>query len=215
MITPRPTEGRRSRRLPSSFSSQSRELPLLELHFSPVLTAHVDEADELCLHLLSLHSAGRLERVGFDIEWSVTYVRNAAPRNVATVQIASHGGCIIFQLARMRGVFPKALAQLLELPSLVKVGVGIGNDGTKLRADYGVRAAGLLDLSAAASLVLPDGVRSWSLAELCERTLGGRLCKSNELRCSDWEAQLSYEQIRYAALDAWAAVPPYRKPVAS
>ena len=71
------------------------------------------------------------------------------------------------------------------------------------RTDFGVCSSGLLDLGALASLVLADGVRSWSLAELCERVLNKALSKSNQLRCSDWEASaLSAEQALYAAKDA-------------
>ena len=86
--------------------------------------------------------------------------------------------------------------------SLVQAGVGISNDALKLRRDYGLRCAGLLDLSQLAARALADGARPWCLAELCERVLRRRLRKCAELRTgSNWAAaQLTAEQLECAAL---------------
>ena len=84
----------------------------------------------------------------------------------------------------------------------VQAGVGISNDALKLRRDYGLRCAGLLDLSQLAARALADGARPWCLAELCERVLRRRLRKCAELRTgSNWAAaQLTAEQLECAAL---------------
>lgn len=114
--------------------------------------------------------------------------------------------------AARRARLPPSLRRLLEDPEILKVGVGISSDGLKLRADFGVQCAGLLDLSRLAALVLPHGHRPWSLAELCERVLGKQLQKRRAIRCSNWEAALlSPEQLEYAALDAWASLEVYRQ----
>lgn len=42
-----------------------------------------------------------------------------------------------------------------------QAGVGISNDALKLRRDYGLRCAGLLDLSQLAARTLADGARPW------------------------------------------------------
>ena len=108
---------------------------------------------------------GECTELGFDIEWQVTFVTNAAPRKAATVQLAAARSVLVLQLSEMRG-FPAALAALLEDATLPKLGVGISNDGLKLRRDYGVRCAGLVDLSPLAGRALADGARPWNLAEL-------------------------------------------------
>ena len=61
--------------------------------------------------------------------------------------------------------FPPGLAALLQDPSLPKVGIGISNDAFKLRADYGVVCAGLVDLSQVVAAALPKGARPWSLVK--------------------------------------------------
>ena len=88
--------------------------------------------------------------------------------------------------------------------------MGISNDALKLRRDYGLCCAGLLDLSQLAACALADGARPWCLAELCERVLRRRLRKCAELRTgSNWAAaQLTAEQLECAAhLQAAACSP--------
>ena len=198
---------RPKRTLPSSIGAPST---LPELATPPVVYSRSEpEADELCAALAAAHARGECTELGFDIEWQVTFVTNAAPRKAATVQLAAARSVLVLQLSEMRG-FPAALAALLEDATLPKLGVGISNDGLKLRRDYGVRCAGLVDLSPLAGRALADGARPWNLADLCERVLGRRLPK--ELRLSDWEASpLSPEQLAYAAADAVAAQRIYKE----
>ena len=94
----------------------------------------------------------------------------------------------------------------------VQAGVGIGNDALKLRCDYGLRCAGLLDLSQLAARALADGARPWCLAELCERVLRRRLRKCAELRTgSNWAAaQLTAEQLECAVSPSTSACCPVR-----
>ena len=201
---------RPKRALPSSIGGGAAPSALPELATPPVVYSRSEpEADELCAALAAAHARGECTELGFDIEWQVTFVTNAAPRKAATVQLAAARSVLVLQLSEMRG-FPAALAALLEDATLPKLGVGISNDGLKLRRDYGVRCAGLVDLSPLAGRALADGARPWNLADLCERVLGRRLPK--ELRLSDWEASpLSPEQLAYAAADAVAAQRIYKE----
>ena len=119
----------------------------------------------------------------------------------AVLQIATAGTCYVIQLSSMPQ-FPAQLQALLEDRSVVKCGNKICNDALKLRRDFGVRTAGLLDLSKLAAKAISD--RPWSLADLCEVTLRHSLPK--ELRMTDWEAtRLDDQQIMYAAIDAYAS----------
>jgi ribonuclease D len=178
---------------------------MLTLRHKVVYTRHADEADTLCDEML--RAAPPLMRLGFDIEWKVSYVEGAVPRKAATVQLASSRGVSVFQLSAM-GRFPARLAQILASRDVWKLGIGIRNDAIKLQRDYGVRCDGLLDLKEVAVRVLPDGIRPWALADLCERTLERGLRKgAGSARCGDWEATpLDDEALEYAALDAWAAL---------
>ena len=162
------------------------------------------EADELCAELRAVHARGELDCLGFDLEWKALMQTGAPPRPVATVQLCSRERCLVLQVSSMRG-FPRQLAALLQDTSVPKAGVGILNDGLKLRRDFGLRCDGLIDLAALAGAVLPRGNRPWSLADLCERVLRRVLPKDSRLRLSDWETRLDEEQLRYAALDAYCA----------
>ena len=80
------------------------------------------------------------------------------------------------------------------------------NDMHKLRRDFGLQAAGLLEHQRLAAAVLTYGERPWSLSELVETCLRRRLTKEERVRTSAWESKcLDDEQTRYAALDAWAS----------
>ena len=192
----------RVRKLPK-FRDET-EHPLLRLPPGLVHCRHAGEADEHCAELLRRHAAGALGALGFDIEWPVAFVTGQPPLPVATVQLATRADVYVFQVGQP--ALPPRLRELLEDRSIPKAGVGISNDGLKLRRDFGVRCGGLLDLSQLAARTLPDGARPWCLAELAERVLRRRLLKSSELRTgSNWAAPtLSPEQVEYAALDAWA-----------
>ena len=102
--------------------------------------------------------------------------------------------------------FPRALLRLLEDARVWKVGIGVLNDATKLRRDYGVCCRALLDVGDLARRVLAEGERTWSLSDLCARLDGKRLRKDRALRCADWEGRLDAEAVQYAALDAWAGL---------
>ena len=145
--------------------------------------------------------------IGLDLEWKALMVTGAPPCKTATIQLSTSDRVLVLQLSAMSGrQLPPALRALLEDAAVVKAGVGILNDGIKLRRDFGVRCNGLLDLSKLAGAVLPDGARCWSLAGLCERVLQRRMPKASSLRLSDWEAtRLSPEQIEYAAIDAFVS----------
>lgn len=164
----------------------------------PIYTRSEAESNELC-DTLRQH---RL--LGLDIEWKVTYESGVTSRPTATLQLSTAHTAYVFQLSGMRGRFPTSLAALLQDEGILKTGLNIGNDALKLRRDFGIRTAGLVDLGKLAGQCLSHGNRAWNLADLVAETTGRRLPK--ELRMSDWEAtRLSPEQLTYAARDAYAS----------
>ena len=174
-------------------------LPPLSLpsNVTIIYTRSAGETEEICADLL----ARRIALVGLDIEWKVSYEANVTQRKAAVLQIATAGTCYVIQLSSMPR-FPAQLQALLEDRSVAKCGNKICNDALKLRRDFGVRTAGLLDLSKLAAKAISD--RPWSLADLCEVTLRHSLPK--ELRMTDWEAtRLDDQQVMYAAVDAYAS----------
>jgi ribonuclease D len=147
--------------------------------------------------------------VGVDAEW-------VAGRNLSLLQLATHGHCLLLRLhtlVRESGELPPSLAALLGEPSVLKLGVGVGNDLRLLHEQYGVASASLVELQPLASR---EGFHGAGLQRLSGEVLGMRLDKRAEIRCGDWEASpLSDEQRMYAAMDAHVAIDAVRSRVAS
>ena len=77
---------------------------------------------------------------------------------------------------------------------MFKAGVGIGHDCRLLQREFGVAAAGVVPLfDLAEALALPLAGRG--LADVVHAALGATLSKAHAVRCSDWAAPLTAEQV--------------------
>ena len=162
--------------------------------------AEVDAAVQL------VYDAG-VAVTGFDVEWPVSFVAGAKPKNIALMQLAlptSPPMCYLLHVAHS-GVTP-LLRALLEDASILKVGVASLQDAQKVARDFNITCSGVVDLSELANrALLPP--RRWSLATLVERVLHCQLPKPTGIRIGAWDARaLGKEQIEYAALDAFASL---------
>jgi len=102
---------------------------------------------------------------------------------------------------------PTALKNLLEDPKLKKVGFGLCEDIKRLYSQkVAVKSTYDLDL-----LIKSLGCRKSSLQSLTARVLDLYLDKRKKLTCSNWEKNLTREQILYAATDAWVVLKLYKK----
>ena len=143
------------------------------------------------------------------------FVAGRPPEPIALIQLALPGcrqapPTVHLLHVRHTGITP-ALRALLEDEGIGKAGVSAQGDAHKLAADYGVSCGGLLDLEQVAQLRLEAASR-WSLSALVARMLQRLLPKPAALRISPWDAKhLTAEQIRYAALDAWASLAVYKR----
>nr|CAD7600635.1 unnamed protein product [Timema genevievae] len=146
-------------------------------------------------------SCTKLSALGFDCEW---VTERGSRRPVALLQLASVDGlCALYRLCKVHYI-PTQLKELLEDPSILKVGVAPSDDAKYLLADYGVKVRGCLDLRHLAKL---HGNSTGGLGSLAQTTLGVKLDKNWRVRCSDWEAQqLDAQQLDYAAKDALVGI---------
>ncbi|XP_053553965.1 exonuclease 3'-5' domain-containing protein 2 [Bombina bombina] len=147
--------------------------------------------------------------LGMDCEW-VSVDGRANP--VSLLQMASPSGfCVLVRLSRLicsGATFPKTLLNLLSDSSILKVGVGCGEDASKLLRDYNLSVKGIVDIRYLAMRyrkgLFQNGL---SLKSLSETVLSYPLDKSFQLRCSNWEAEeFSHDQILYAARDAQVSI---------
>lgn len=153
--------------------------------------------------------------IGFDIEWESG--AKADPSNikegVSLIQLACEDRIALFQIATFVGneeLMPPSLKAILQSPDILKVGVNIAGDFTRIRSCFGVVGQGLFELSHLYKVVTysenePTKVdrKLVRLAEQVERLLHLPLAKG-EVRTSAWSKRLSLEQVEYAANDAYA-----------
>ncbi|PUZ55506.1 hypothetical protein GQ55_5G217600 [Panicum hallii var. hallii] len=148
--------------------------------------------------------------VGLDVEWRPS--RRSDQNPVATLQLCVGRRCLIFQLLQADRV-PRALSEFLGDPGVRFVGVGVGADAERLSDDHGLEVANAVDLRglAAEGLGRPD-LRQAGLRAVVAAVMGVDLVKPQRVTMSRWDAScLSYEQIRYACIDAFVSFEVGRK----
>ena len=87
----------------------------------------------------------KLNFLGVDCEWMSCKEQRNYP--VALLQIATPlRVCFLIRLCKMDGRLPQSVREILEDRNILKFGVGIQDDSKKLRASYGVKVSGCVDL---------------------------------------------------------------------
>jgi len=159
--------------------------------------------------------------VGFDLEWEKFKSRpgeDSAKRCVSLMQIAAEGKVALFHLAMFKGgdsteeMIPQSLRAFLEDPKIIKVGVNIGGDATRLRNCFGIEMQGNIELSHLYKLVTygesdPEKVNRalYALANQVKEVLHLPLAKG-AVRTSSWSKRLNDQQVEYAVSDAYAGL---------
>lgn len=159
--------------------------------------------------------------VGFDLEWEKFKSRpgeDSAKRCVSLMQIAAEGKVALFHLAMFKGgdspeeLIPPSLRAFLEDPNIIKTGVNIGGDATRLRNCFGIEMQGNIELSHLYKLVTygesnPEKVNRglYALANQVKEVLHLPLAKG-AVRTSSWSKRLNDQQTEYAVSDAYAGL---------
>ena len=150
--------------------------------------------------------------IGFDMEWNIG--GSSIKEQVSVIQIACDATIAVFHLALYKResiddlIGPK-LRAILESPSILKSGVNIGPDFKRVRKYLGLKFEGCFELSHLHNLVTQSATagklskRLVSLSRQVELHLLLPLRKDG-VRTSDWTKRLNYEQVKYAAADAYA-----------
>lgn len=154
--------------------------------------------------------------LGFDIEWKPNASTNDGIRdNASLIQLASEDRIALFHIALFKGntideLLPPTLKKIMESPDITKAGVAVRGDCTRLQKHLRIESKGMFELSHLYKLVKfsatePKKVNKVlvSLAQQVEEHLQLPLSKG-PVRESDWSKALLYEQMLYAASDAYA-----------
>ncbi|KAI8935930.1 hypothetical protein NX059_007437 [Plenodomus lindquistii] len=164
--------------------------------------------------------------VGFDIEWKPFGSPSSIKQNASLIQLACEDRIALFHIALFEGttvdaLMPPSLKAVLESPTILKVGVAIKGDFSRLAKFLGIQAQGVFELSRLHNLVQwyevdPKQVNNKlvGLAAQVHQHLQLPLYKgepldddpstSSSVRESDWSLGLNLSQIHYAAADAYA-----------
>ena len=126
------------------------------------------------------------------------------------MQIAFDSTVYVSHIDRSWGsCLPPSLVRFLQNPEIRKIGRNVGGDLSRIQTGYHIVCKGALDLGAFCSSrkCIPSG--RISLSDISSLILGSRISKDERL--SDWDCYelSSEEQVRYAALDAWAGLAIY------
>ncbi|EEH04383.1 conserved hypothetical protein [Histoplasma capsulatum G186AR] len=157
--------------------------------------------------------------VGLDVEWKAqASAQDSLVDNVSVIQLASKERIAIFHLAlfnpanSLQHLLSPTLKRILESPDIVKVGVAIRADCTRLYKFLGIRTNNICEVSRLHKVVkhhlnpkLIDK-RLVNLAQQVEEHLGLPLDKDPEIRCGGWSKKLNYRQVQYVATDPYAAL---------
>lgn len=150
--------------------------------------------------------------VAFDAEWVPDYAWDSDnPISVLQLAFPVSRRVYVLQLERLERRLPQEVKMMLVNPGVRKVGFAVdGGDRAKMdRSDIAVTHDSITDVQAqcAAVLGVGQGATSLSLKNAASELLGFDLRKDKRISCSDWSTQeLSPEQVRYAALDAWVTL---------
>ncbi|KAJ9520089.1 hypothetical protein QJQ45_030012, partial [Haematococcus lacustris] len=149
--------------------------------------------------------------LSIDLEWRPERVSGQVSK-VALMQLSSATVCLLLRVNLMNYSLPAAVKELLASPDVTIMGFAWENsDEQKMQRSFSIGRANFgsfLDLQVVASKL---GYQRPGLSKLTKQVLGLNLVKSRSVSMSNWAAQtLNLNQIKYAALDVFAAAQVFR-----
>ncbi|KAI0537792.1 ribonuclease H-like protein [Xylaria digitata] len=160
--------------------------------------------------------------LGFDLEWMVDATRRDGPkRNVSLIQLASPSRIGLFHVALFADsddMVGPSFRSLMENPDVIKVGVSIKGDTTRLRTFLDVDSRGLMELSHLYRLVTYSRNGQYHninrklvpLATQVQDFLHLPMFKGADVRSGNWSRPLDVNQVAYSASDAYAGLQLYK-----
>ena len=147
------------------------------------------------------------DAIGFDTESKPTFLKGEVSTGPHLVQLATEARAWLFPITRSGD--HSVLQDILASPQVLKVGFGLGNDRSALKARLGVTLENVLDLG---EIRRGPGHRGRVGAKVAvAHFFGKKLQKSKKTGTSNWaNPRLTERQMLYAANDAHVALRLYR-----
>jgi len=140
--------------------------------------------------------------VGIDTETKPAFTRGTHHK-VSLVQISTLDHCFLFRLNKID--LPPALADFLADTEIRKVGLSLRDDFSGLNKRHAFKPANSVDIQ---TIAQSYGIMELSLQKIYAILFGKKISKSQRL--TNWEnPELTEQQQRYAATDAWASLQIY------
>lgn len=146
----------------------------------------------------------KAELIGIDTETKPSFTRGQYHK-VALIQLAVEDHCYLFRLNKIP--FPPELGELLSNPDIRKVGLALRDDFAGLNRLFRFKPDNVIDLQA---IVKNYGILELGLQKIFAIIFQQKISKSQRL--TNWESpELTEQQQRYAATDAWAVLRIYQE----
>ena len=140
--------------------------------------------------------------VGIDTETKPSFTRGTHHK-VSLVQISTLNHCILFRLNKFE--FPVALAEFLADENIKKIGLSLRDDLAGLNKQHPFKPANCIDIQ---TIAQNYGILELGLQKIYAILFEKKISKSQRL--TNWEnPELTEQQQRYAATDAWASLQIY------
>jgi len=145
--------------------------------------------------------------LGFDLEWVPdSRKHDDVKKNVSLIQLASPSRVALFHVALFANnedMVGPSFRRIMEDPTVIKVGVAIKGDTTRLRNYLNIDSRGLIELSNLYKLVTYCRTGQYQninrklvpLAKQVEEYLHLPLYKGQNVRSSDWSKPLAWDQL--------------------
>lgn len=143
--------------------------------------------------------------IGFDTETRPCFSQHQPRYGVALLQLSGPEKSFLFRVNKIG--MHRRLCNILSDQRIMKIGAAIHDDIRGLQKLRDFKPAAFVDLQ---KIVWEWGIRDKSVKKMSAIILGFRISKTQQL--SNWEAEnLSEQQCRYAATDAWVCREMYLK----
>lgn len=183
---------------PKISKEEVNELPIVIFEGEVKVIDHDDKVSE-AIQMLREHNM-----VGIDTETRPSFKKGLLHK-VSLLQISTEDICFLFRLNKI--VFPKELGAFLSDKSVKKIGLALKDDFNGLNKHLRFKPENIVDLQ---SIVKSYGILELGLQKIFAIVFNQKISKSQRL--TNWESpELTEQQQRYAATDAWAALMIYKQ----
>ena len=175
-----------------------------EINLLPVVIfeGKITLVDDLSKVHPAIEELRKAKVVGLDTETKPSFTRGTYHK-VSLVQISTLNHCFLFRLNHIG--FPPALAEFLTDITVKKVGLSLRDDFNGLNKHHKFMPENVVDIQ---SIAQSYGIMELSLQKIYAILFGKKISKSQRL--TNWESpELTEQQQRYAATDAWASLQIY------